>query len=686
VAGTYNITVTVGPLPAVTNNNCVTVSTTLPTGTMSMPNSSTGWSGSVTPTTVNNPLSFSTNELCTANVYLSNSSAGLTNYTLINNLLNPAIPIGGPMAQTYYTGTYSSANIAGIQGYGSLIIGLTDASGGSGNITQSFSILSTGPTATVTYPGNTQTLTTFTGGSTSTVSGTVLTYGGNSVSYEIGLFNSNAINTGDNPSTLVDLTSGGWQSGTLSGTTCTINYTWHVESNVSGSNFYIGIRGKDAVGNVGYWAFSQYPFAIVSTAKPVVTILWPTSGSVHYSGSSVSTDNVTWNMTDAITNQTLTYNLVLSYTNTGTSIAQQMNIGAGSTTTQGITSINPWVIPGGINATNCVITENVTDSQSPPNITTVRSGTFSVVTGVQPTASLTAPTGGQTVATGSSLSVTWTQSDTSSSAARLSDNISFSADGGATWATIAALTNMPQSSNTFTWAVLNPNLLNTNWPNVLPSPSTTTATNCKISVLVFNPLSGYSVNTIMSSPFTISPGTTTLYPATVNLTAGWNLVSLPLVPANSNIQNVLGSAVNNIISVWTFSGGGATGGSQQVWSPGAPTSLTTMVDGKGYWINANSAGYFTFYGTVGSTPPNAPPTYSEPAGWNLVGFKSRLAENVSSYLGTGTGANGASTYSLPITGFASGSYTSLGTNDTMTPGLGYWVYYNTAGVIAPPSQ
>jgi hypothetical protein len=117
------------------------------------------------------------------------------------------------------------------------------------------------------------------------------------------------------------------------------------------------------------------------------------------------------------------------------------------------------------------------------------------------------------------------------------------------------------------------------------------------------------------------------------------------------------------------------------------------VDGKAYWINTNLTSgqtvQFSFQGRVGNPPPSAPPSYSYPAGWNMVGFTSTQAELISSYLGTvnTTSAN----YNLPIIGYNANptpgpvGFTPISSGN-MNPGFGYWVFYNTAGTVNAAMQ
>ena len=108
--------------------------------------------------------------------------------------------------------------------------------------------------------------------------------------------------------------------------------------------------------------------------------------------------------------------------------------------------------------------------------------------------------------------------------------------------------------------------------------------------------------------------------ASIGLVAGWNRISLPIVPLSTAIGKVLAGliAAGNFSIVWSYQSG--------KWSSASLTNgkvsgtLTTMQDGLGYWI------YVTYPSTLyvlGYMIPSAsaPPAYSLSGGWNLVGFK-----------------------------------------------------------------
>ena len=105
------------------------------------------------------------------------------------------------------------------------------------------------------------------------------------------------------------------------------------------------------------------------------------------------------------------------------------------------------------------------------------------------------------------------------------------------------------------------------------------------------------------------------------LVAGWNLISLPVVPVDPTATNMLRSltASGKLGLVWGYTG---TPRGWKFYLPGKPSTLTTMNDGYGYEV------YMRFPDTLyvnGSAIPfgSTPPSYPLVAGWNLVGFKSQ---------------------------------------------------------------
>jgi hypothetical protein len=160
----------------------------------------------------------------------------------------------------------------------------------------------------------------------------------------------------------------------------------------------------------------------------------------------------------------------------------------------------------------------------------------------------------------------------------------------------------------------------------------------------------------------------------IELGEGWNLISLPLVPTNSSIDNVLSLLLKAglLEKVWTYDAETKTWHS---YAPGAPPDLTTMVDGKGYFIKMKAYNVLIVQGTEQPAPPATPRVYHVVPGWNLIGYK-RLAESkVSDYL---SGVDYIRVYK-----FVNGQYILVRPDENMEPGLGYWVAVKTEGWIYP---
>ncbi len=150
----------------------------------------------------------------------------------------------------------------------------------------------------------------------------------------------------------------------------------------------------------------------------------------------------------------------------------------------------------------------------------------------------------------------------------------------------------------------------------------------------------------------------------INLSAGWNLISLPLSPENSNIDFVLASISGKYDSVWSYQEGkwkyyiaGLAGG-----------ALTTMEFGKGYWIKMKTASKLTIRGN------DAISSFLQLSkGWNLVGYNSLSPRTITEafasieglYYSIWTYKDGG--WLRHIEGFSGNNLTD------MVPYYGYWI-------------
>ena len=161
----------------------------------------------------------------------------------------------------------------------------------------------------------------------------------------------------------------------------------------------------------------------------------------------------------------------------------------------------------------------------------------------------------------------------------------------------------------------------------------------------------------------------TLAGCDISLIAGWNLISLPVRPLDTNIQAVLaGLPAGSLQSVWNYNGT-----SWQSYAPGAPSSLTTMENGRAYWLMMVSPATLTVLGVV--PLPSGTSLYG---GWNMVGFTYVSTPTVEAYF--------VSIYPkivFPIYAFRNGAWAIINAGGVLRPGEGYWVNLSQAGVLTP---
>jgi len=193
----------------------------------------------------------------------------------------------------------------------------------------------------------------------------------------------------------------------------------------------------------------------------------------------------------------------------------------------------------------------------------------------------------------------------------------------------------------------------------------------RITVSPSGKVDGAAIPTDALTPATVTVSQGDFDEAHIALVEGWNLISLPLIPLDSDIDVVLAGILDHVISVWHY----------DVAIPGwrtfapAASDLDSMEDGKAYWINMEADQTLNLAGTENPVPPALPRDYDVVAGWNMVGFKSMDDMNVDDYL--------KDTDYVRIYGFENGAWFTLMSSQNMTPGLGYWVAFTVKGTIYP---
>ncbi len=164
----------------------------------------------------------------------------------------------------------------------------------------------------------------------------------------------------------------------------------------------------------------------------------------------------------------------------------------------------------------------------------------------------------------------------------------------------------------------------------------------------------------------------------ISLLPGWNLVSLPLRPADTAIASVLSGIQGAYEVVWAYPADGAW----KVYDPNdsAGSTLTTMQAGVGYWIK--TAAKNKLY-VSGSTPSSSIQLGS---GWNLVGYDGALCAAPSTAFSGLPPGDLQTVWGYPSQGWESYDPTNGAQPSTfkLCPGAGYWIYVNSAETWTPP--
>jgi len=162
----------------------------------------------------------------------------------------------------------------------------------------------------------------------------------------------------------------------------------------------------------------------------------------------------------------------------------------------------------------------------------------------------------------------------------------------------------------------------------------------------------------------------------ISLLPGWNLVSLPLQPADASIASVLSGIKGAYEVVWAYP--------NQAWKVYDPndsggSTLTAMQAGIGYWIKMTSKKTLS---VPGSAPSSPIPLRS---GWNLVGYNGALCEAPSTAFSGLPSGDLQTVWGYPSQDWQSyNPGSSPGGLDKLCPGAGYWVNVSQEGTTWTP--
>jgi hypothetical protein len=168
----------------------------------------------------------------------------------------------------------------------------------------------------------------------------------------------------------------------------------------------------------------------------------------------------------------------------------------------------------------------------------------------------------------------------------------------------------------------------------------------------------------------------------IELAEGWNLISLPLIPDNTDITVIISDTtlesgdVSSVGIVRAYDP--ATGDFPYYMPSDGSGDLTEMHDGQGYWVFMEEADTLTVTGREWPVPPDVPPFYTVVEEWNLIGFKSLVDMDAEEYLVSFTAYPVLWSYDAVMA-----MYTNV-VEGTMEVGHGFWLWATKAGTIVPP--
>ena len=384
----------------------------------------------------------------------------------------------------------------------------------------------------------------------------------------------------------------------------------------------------------------------LDTLAPEVTVISPNGGEILLSGNMY---NITWTALDP---NFITDPITIEYSvDSGTSwnevATAEVNDGG-----------YLWAVPI-LDSSDCLIRVTGADllghsgSDESDAVFTI---TTSAPDTIAPAVTVNSPNGGESWQGGSTQTITWTATDDKTPGVDLLVALFYSSDGGEIWDPVSwdPLSIDESNDGAYSWTV----------PEINSSQ-------CLVMVETED-TSGNVGYDVSDRVFTI---TTPGEPITsIALEEGWNLISLMQIPDNPAIETVLFGI--DVLSVWTYD---TSTGDWSWYSPTTPGELEEMVDGKGYWIEMSDSAVLTIVGQELPDPPAALPAYSVVEGWNLIGFKSTTPGTAYDYL---EGIDGKYTviYRYDSLEF---SYFTVGPEENLIPGSGYWISVTEPGTIYP---
>ena len=171
----------------------------------------------------------------------------------------------------------------------------------------------------------------------------------------------------------------------------------------------------------------------------------------------------------------------------------------------------------------------------------------------------------------------------------------------------------------------------------------------------------------------------------IDLSPGWNLVSVPRELENSSIEAVF-DGITSITKIYTYQNGNWSGSAYNgTWNElisGHP--IEDIEDGIGYWVYTTEPTTVTLSLEPLGYVEVIPPDYDLSMGWTMIGYTTLQLEQempVPVYLTNLDGIWQSMYNYAPATGYDQAK-PDYGFDNTEL-GRGYWIYLNDVGVLVP---
>jgi hypothetical protein len=160
---------------------------------------------------------------------------------------------------------------------------------------------------------------------------------------------------------------------------------------------------------------------------------------------------------------------------------------------------------------------------------------------------------------------------------------------------------------------------------------------------------------------------------------GWNLISVPLVPPDKNLDSVLSSISGYYDAVQLFDSNSGSWKHSHISKPSKLNTLVNIDHTKGFWIHISEPGGVIF--EYSGSPPGFNRAIALYTGWNVVGYPA--SSNMQRDIALNTLAFGVEVDSIWYFDALNNKWWEMGPSDYFVQGRGYWFHskFDTTWIV-----